>query len=317
MRIRTSAGDPGRLIPALAIAGALAISVAACGGTSPAAAEEIVASEAPASIAAESVAPEPSATTSTVQVDQSIWFAGFKVTFGAATAEITEGRGGTVAIAATFENTGSDAGMFDGTLNLSSAGENATEGVGMDVPNVPGGQAGKGTLAFDVEDSFSFDDALLTIGRAENQQAIVPLTPMAGTAVTQEPVTVSATGEGTAGDLKLELSGGEIRADQPWSHGQMKKGSFVLTLDYDATFESDFPGGFAFSGENVALRLPDGTTVGVIQDGRSQSIELIGPNSTVQDAYSRFEIEDPAAGEYALLVRSFDNAQDEIPFTIE
>ena len=78
-----------------------------------------------------------------------------------------------------------------------------------------------------------------------------------------------------------------------------------------------FAGGFAFTGENVALKLPDGTTVGTIQDGDSQSIELIGPESTAKDLFSRFEIEDPAAGEYTLLVRSFDDAVDEIPFTIE
>jgi hypothetical protein len=182
---------------------------------------------------------------------------------------------------------------------------------------VPGGQSGAGSLAFEIEDSFTFDDAVLTIGRAENQQAIVPLTPSAGTAVTQEPVPVTASGDGTAGDLKLELLGGEYRADQPWSHGQMEDGSYVLTLTYDASFESDFAGGFAFTAENVALKLPDGTTVGVIQDGRSQSIELIGPRSTIKDAYSRFEIEDPAAGQYALLVRSFDGAEDKIPFTIK
>ena len=315
MRIRIPAGDPARLVPALAIAGALAISVAACGG--PAVAEAPAASEAATSVAVESVAPEPSAATTTVRVDQTIWFAGFKVALGEAIAEITEGRGGTVAIEAMFENTGSDAATFDGTLNLSSAGENATEGFDMDLPSVPGGQTGKGTLAFDVEDSFTFDDAVLTIGRAENQQAIVPLTPTAGTAVTGEPVAVGATGDGKAGDLELDLLGGEYRADQPWSHGQMKDGTFVLTLRYDASFESDFAGGFAFSAENVALKLPDGTTVGVIQDGQSQSIELIGPNSTVKDAYSRFEIVDPAAGEYALLVRSFDDAEDEIPFSIK
>ena len=160
------------------------------------------------------------------------------------------------------------------------------------------------------------DGAVLTIGLAGNQQAIVPLTATAGTAVTQEPVAVSATGEGTADTLKLELLGGEYRADQPWNHGQMKKGTFVLTVNYDASFLSDFAGGFAFTGENVALKLPDGTTVGVIQDGDSQSIELIGPESTAKDLFSRFEIEDPAAGEYALLVRSFDHAVDEIPFTI-
>ena len=316
MRNRVTAGDTGRLLPVLAIAGALAISVAACGGSA-AATQAPAASEAAASVAAESMAPEPSAATTTVQVDQTIWFAGFKVTFGEATAEITEGRGGSVAIEAMFENTGSEDARFDGSLNLASAGENAGEGMAMDIPSVPGGQTGKGTLAFDVEDSFTFDDAVLTVGLPENQQAIVPLTAMAGTAVTQEPVAVSATGEGTADTLKLELLGGEYRADQPWNHGQMKKGTFVLTVTYDATFLSDFAGGFAFTAENVALKLPDGTTVGVIQDGESQSIELIGPESTTKDLYSRFEIEDPAAGDYALLVRSFDDAEDEIPFTIK
>ena len=316
MRNRITAGDTGRLLPALAIAGALAISVAACGGSA-AATQAPAASEAAASIAVESIAPEPSAETTTVQVDQAISFAGFKVALGAATAEITEGRGGTVAIEAAFENTGSEDARFDGTLNLSSAGENATEAFDMDIPSVPGGLSGKGMLTFDVEDSFTFDDAVLTIGLPANQQAIVPLTATAGTAVTLEPVAVDATGEGTADTLKLELLGGEYRADQPWNHGQMKKGSFVLTLNYDASFLSDFAGGFAFTGENVALKLPDGTTVGTIQDGDSQSIELIGPESTVKDLFSRFEIEDPAAGEYALLVRSFDDAMDEIPFTIK
>ena len=314
MRNRTTAGDTGRLFPALAIAGALAISISACGGST-AATQVAAAPEAAASIVVESMAPEPSAE-STTQVDQEIWFAGFKVALGAATAEITEGRGGTVAIEAMFENTGSEDGRFDGSLNLASAGENATEAMDMDIPSVPGGQTGKGTFVFNVEDSFTFDDAVLTIGLAENQQAIVPLTATAGTAVTQEPVAVTATGEGTADTLKLELLGGESRADQPWNHGQMKKGTFVLTVNYDATFLSDFAGGFAFTGENVALKLPDGTTVGTIQDGDSQSIELIGPESTAKHLFSRFEIEDPAAGEYALLVRSFDDAEDEIPFTI-
>jgi hypothetical protein len=315
MRNRVTAGDTGRLLSTLAIAGALAISVAACGGSA-AATQAPAASEAAASIAVESMAPEPSTQTTTVEVDQAVSFSGFKVALGAATAEITEGRGGTVAIEAAFENTGSEDARFDGSLNLASAGENATEAFDIDIPSVPGGLSGKGTLKFDVEDSFTFDDAVLTIGLAENQQAIVPLTATAGTAVTQEPVAVTASGEGTADTLKLELLGGEYRADQPWNHGQMKKGTYVLTVTYDATFLSDFAGGFAFTGENVALTLPDGTTVGAIQDGDSQSIELIGPESTVKDLFSRFEIEDPAAGEYALLVRSFDDAQDEIPFTI-
>jgi hypothetical protein len=259
---------------------------------------------------------EPTAATTTVEVGGEAWFAGFHVTFGTATAEVKPGRGGSVTIEAMFENTGDEAGRLDATLDLAYDGEHATDAMEMDIPSVPGGTSGKGLFAFRVEDSFTFEDAVLTLGRSTNQQAVVPLTPAAGTAVTQEPVAVAVTGSATADSLKLEANGAELRADQPWSHGQLEDGSFVLTVEYDATFLSDFAGGFAFTAENVALRLPDGTTVGVIQDGRSQSIELIGPESTVKDLYSRFEIEDPAAGDYALLVRSFDDAEDEIPFSI-
>ena len=117
MRNPITATDTGRLLPALAIAGALAISVAACGGSA-AATQAPAASDAAASIAVESIAPDPSAETTTVQVDQAFSFAGFKVALGEATAEITEGRGGTVAIEAAFENTGSEDARFDGTLNL-------------------------------------------------------------------------------------------------------------------------------------------------------------------------------------------------------
>ena len=318
MRIRQPAGI-GRTLDRLALVGVLSLALAACGGSASGASTTTTPDEGPASAApAEpTIAPRPTPGTTTVQVDGEAWFAGFHLTFGTAAAEITPGRGGIVTIETTFENTGDEDATLDATLNLASVGENAREAMTMDIPSVPGGLSAKGVLAFDVEDTFTFDDAVLTLGRSGNQQAVVPLTAMAGEAVTQEPVAVTAAGSGQAGDLRIELEAGELRADAPWKHGQMEEGSLVLTMTYSATFDSGFAGGFAFTAENVALRLPDGTTVGVIQDGRSQSIELIGPNATVKDLYSRFEIDDPAAGEYAFLVRSFDGAEDEIPFTID
>jgi hypothetical protein len=318
MRIRHLAGI-GQTLDRLALVGVLSLAVAACGGSASGATTTDAPVEGPESAApAEpTTAPDPTAGTTTVQVDGEAWFAGFHLTFGAATAEITPGRGGIVTIETVFENTGDEDATLDATLNLASAGENAREAIMMDIPRVPGGLSAKGVLAFDVEDTFTFDDAVLTLGRSGNQQAVVPLTAMAGEAVTREPAVVTASGGGQAGDLRIDLDGGELRADSPWSHGQMEAGSLVLTMTYSATFESDFAGGFAFTAENVALRLPDGTTVGVIQDGRSQSIELIGPSATVKHLYSRFEIDDPAAGDYAFLVRSFDGAEDEIPFAID
>jgi hypothetical protein len=297
----------------------LGLAGSACGSSAAAPASPAAQTTAPAdetTVAAESVpAEEASPTSMTVDVGQEAWFAGFHVTFGTATAQL-DSYGGTVLIEAEFENTGDEPGSLDATLDLAYGGEHAEEAFEMDIPNVPGGSMSDGTFAFRVDDTFTFDDAVLTLGLSTNQQAVVPLTPTAGEAVTQEPVAIDAAGRGTADTLTIDLHGGEMRADQPWSHGQMEDGSFVLTLNYDATFESDFAGGFAFTAENVALRLPDGTTVGVIQDGRSQSIELIGPESTVKDLYSRFEIDDPAGGSYALLVRSFEDTEDEIPFSI-
>ena len=322
MRHHIPAGS-GRTINGLALAGVLSIALAACGGTATGATTTTAPADVPASAAPAEPTTAPDATTATttatttVQVDGEAWFAGFHLTFGTATAEVTPNRGGTVTIDTMFENSGDEDATLDATLNLASAGENARDALEMDIPRVPGGLSAKGLLAFAVEDTFTFDDAVLTLGRAGNQQAVVPLTAMAGEAVTLAPVAITATGSGQAGDIRIDLDGGELRADSPWSHGQMEEGSFVLTMTYSATFDSGFAGGFAFTAENVALRLPDGTTVGVIQDGRSQSIELIGPNSTVKDLFSRFEIDDPAAGAYTFLVRSFDGAEDEIAFTID
>jgi hypothetical protein len=305
----------------LVFSGLLVVAVAACGGGSSAATSS---PSSPASTSAgtgSTAEATPAASNgpvvTTVEVGQEAWFAGFHVIFGTATSEITPDRGGTVEIEAKFENTGDESARLDATLTLVSGDETATEGFGMDIPSVPGGQTGKGTLAFDVEDTFTFDDAVLTLGQPTNQQAVVPLSVSAGKAVSRKPVAVTISGSGQAGDLKLDVTGGELRADTPWKHGQQEQGTLVLSVDYSATFDSGFAGGFAFTAENVALRLPDGTTVGVIQDGESQSTELIGPNATMKHLFSRFEIEDPAAGPYALLVRSFDGAEDEIPFSLD
>jgi len=320
MRIQRNPGF-GRLVSGAAI-GLLLVTAAACGGS---AAPPVATSQTPVSAADPTDPPggaglpsaaDSTATVTTVDVAREAWFAGFHLTFGTATAEITARRGGTVEIEATFENTGEDAARLDATIALVSGGKTAREGFNQDIPSVAGEASAKGLFAFDVDDTFSFDDAVLTLGRSSIQQAVVPLKSDATAAVSLEPKTVSVSGSGAAGDLKLQVRGGEIRADRPWSHGQQKEGSLVLTLNYDASFTSGFAGGFAFTGENVALRLPDGTTVGTIQDGLSQSNELLGPNATKKDLLSRFEISDPAPGSYVLLVRNSGSPDAQIPFTL-
>ncbi len=135
------ADGTGRPLNALALAGVLTLALAACGGTATGA----TTTTDPAGTAPASMTPvEPAATaestpgSTTVQVDGEAWFAGFHLTFGTATAELTAGRGGTVTIETVFENTGDEDARLDATLNLASAGENAREAMAMDIPSVPG-----------------------------------------------------------------------------------------------------------------------------------------------------------------------------------
>jgi hypothetical protein len=245
MRISATAGL-GRFLRLLS-PGVLAIAVVGCGGSSSAPSTAASVPAAPASAAGDPSGKPSGATpdepvVTTVDVGGEAWFAGFHVTFGKATSTIEPNGRGTLTLEATFENTGDESARLDATLTLVSADETARDGFEMDIPRVPGGQTAKGTFAFDVDESFSFDDAVLTLGQPTNQQAIVPLSAKAGMAVSQKPVELNLSGSGKAGSLKLALNGGEIRADSPWKHGQQKKGSLILTVRYDASFESGFAG---------------------------------------------------------------------------
>jgi hypothetical protein len=74
-----------------------------------------------------------------------------------------------------------------------------------------------------------------------------------------------------------------------------------LTVTYDAAYVGTFAGGFPFTAENVALRLPDGTLVQPRPDGRSQPIELIGARKNKRNLRTRFEIPAAITGELALV----------------
>ena len=318
MRTGTNSGF-GRLRP-LALGSVLVVFAACGGGAAATSAPHETSAPANPVVAVDenlgvSVGPAASPVVTTIDVGKEAWFAGFHVTLGTATLETKNGRG-TVKIETTLENTGEDGARLDATIRLASGGETATEGFDNDVPSVDGLASGKGLLSFRVKDTFTFDDAVLTLGLPTNQQAVLPLKGGADTTIALEPLALTLSGSGKADTLKLDVTGGEIRADQPWSHGQMKKGTLVLTVRYSATFDSGFAGGFAFTGENVGLKLPDGTTVGVIQDGLSQSVELLAPHGTKKDLLSRFEVSDPSEGTYVLIVRNGD-ATGEIPFTLD
>jgi hypothetical protein len=229
-------------------------------------------------------------------VNKAFFFAGFKVTVDEASVDPTAGSG-ELSLAVKMANQGDNPQAFaDITLVVTSNGNSYPAAEQQDLPEVPGKSTGKGDLVFPVDKEFNLDDAVLTVGNPANNQAVVPL-GKAGKLVDLAPRSVTVAGRAVADVIQVDVDGGEIRADIPGKHKQVEKGHLALTLDFSATFNSDFSGGYAFTHDNLALRLPDGTTIGP-DDG---PIELIQPRTTLRDVQVRFIIDDPAAGQYALV----------------
>ena len=294
-----------RKIVMLGAAAAAAILVIGCGGGGDE--EDEPTQEPQATSQPPTEVSETPAAGDTVSIDESFWHAGWKVTLGDATFTAGDVGSAGVAIDATFENLGEDTATFDSQLVLTAGGENYSDAsVDQDLPQVPGGLTGKGVIAFDVEDTFAFDDATLIIGNTNNNQAIVPLGPEGDALVTLEPRAIAVAGTVVAGALTVTIEGAELRADLPDVHSIAEKGKLLLTVRFSASPAAGIQiGQGVLQSEAVALKLPDGTAVAVRSDGRSGVNELLQgkEGTTIPELSVRFEIDDPAAGNYAFVLR--------------
>jgi hypothetical protein len=246
-------------------------------------------------------APEPTATVTTYELGQPVWYAGVVVTFERATA-VLDARGGSVSVQLSLRNEGSpDPIGIPGPVRLVIGGdafEPTRESV---IPEAALGSTAGTTIEFDVVGHHSADEASIVIGRETEHQPRVPFGPDGGELEAFEPVAFDLSGAATAGDLRLRLRGAELRWDLPDWAQQLPSSMASLTVTYDAAYVGTFAGGFPFTAENVALRLPDGTLVQPRPDGRSQPIELIGARKNKRNLRTRFEIPAAITGELALV----------------
>lgn len=246
-------------------------------------------------------APAPTPVTTTYPLGATIWYAGLIVTLGRAVAVLDE-RGGSVTVEARIENPGEALATVAGPVRLEVDGEWFAPTRETQIPEVEPGTGAEVTIEFDVIGHRSADAAAIVIGRDGEHQPRVPFGPGGGELAAFEPLSLQLTGNGTAGSLRLRLRGAELRWDLPDWGQQLPSSKASLTVVYDGSYVGSFAGGFPFTGENVALRLPDGTLVEPRQDGRSQSIELIGAGKTKRELRSRFEIPAGLSGSFALVV---------------
>jgi hypothetical protein len=260
--------------------------------------------------------PDPTPAISTYQVDGAVWYEGLVIRFDVVTATL-DARGGPVEVHLRIDNPNDDVGALDGAITLVAGGKTWEATRESTIPEIPVQGTGGTTLTYELQGVDSIEDAYLAVGAAPLHVVQFPITAAAGVggAVTGQPEALVLKGNGTAGTTKITLRSGQLRWDLPdWSQ-ELDATLQALTVTYDVTYVGDFSGGQAFTGENVALRLPDGTVVESRADGHSQSVELIGPGKTKKNLFSRFEVPAGTTGAFALLVRS-GTAVRAIPFTI-
>jgi hypothetical protein len=258
--------------------------------------------------------PEPTPTVTVYDLGATVWYEGLIVHVDGATATLDE-RGGPVVVALRLENPTGDPGELDGPIQLVLGATRASPNADSAVPLVPPNSSMPVSLTFDLQAVTSVDEAALEIGSAPDHIGRVPLTTKAGEVASFEPQAFSLKGSAQAGDLKITLRTGGLRWDLPdWSQ-ELDAKLAALTLTYDVTYAGTFAGGFAFTGDDVALRLPNGKIVHPRRDGHSQSVELIGAEKTKKGLFSRFEIPSGMSGRFALLVKS-GSITKAIAFTI-
>lgn len=251
---------------------------------------------------------EPVVEEGTVQVNETFWHAGWKVTLEEAT--LTPGDFGSAElnIIASFENLGSAEATFDSQLLLTSSGNDySDEGfAGHDLPRVPGEREGEGAFAFKVDGEFTIDDATLIVGNPDNNHAIVPIGPDGDDLISLEPREIPAAGSVTAGALTLTVERAELRADFADKHTEMEEGTLALSIYFSATPAAGIQvGQGVLQSQHVIIELPNGNAVAVISDGVSGVNELLQgkEGTTIPDLRVRFEVPANAFGTYAFVLR--------------
>lgn len=287
-----------------ALAAAIALALAGC------------LTDAPVSTARPSPSPEPEPTPTvrSYPLDLTVWYGGFVITFSSATSRL-DAKGGPVTVELAIGNPGPDDATMDAPIVLAAGGETVGPTRESVMPLVTAGGVAMTTMVFDVGPDVDVPAAAIRVGRDEEHQAIVPLVAGPGAVpVTLEPFEGDLAGEGQAGSISVALTGLELRADLPDWNQELPKAVLALTISYRAVFRSDFPGGTAFTTDNVGLTLPSGETIGPRRDGHSHSIALLRPRRT-NTIETRFEVPAPGGGQYGFVVRD-GTATTVIPFEL-
>ncbi len=235
-------------------------------------------------------------------VNQEFWHIGVRVGLGdgklfSTEDQLTKEVEYFASIDATFENLGTSSIRFDSDLVIATSSGNFPSHGSSDIPDVPGGLSGAGTLVFRVDEGFDISTAQLIVGRSDENQAEVPLGPQGGELVSLEPSEPTPPGPLSMELLDLTFTSANLRADTLWSHTELDNGKLALTLTFDATSRQS--GSWSILAPDFALIQPDDTATA---PSSSELASLSGAEGGIDtpDLSVTFLVNSPAAGNYTL-----------------
>ncbi|MCP3975748.1 MAG: hypothetical protein GY720_14785 [bacterium] len=299
---------------ALLIGALLSLFMAACsGGDTPAQSQPPTTEEGPATD------PTPSTSTAaddSVAADQVI-VVDLSAVFGGFLWHVVEASTGeslgtpTVRVSIDVENLTAEASRPPSRLSLrTSAGLIENSGFGITADIAPSAVE-SGNYEFRVDAGFTFDGAVLLIGRDGRAQASVPLA--GGEVVSLDPIEVTVDGVGTAEAVEIWLSQVGVEWHSLAVHGgSAEVGTAFLTATIDITLGDQS----RTAKDTFELVVPNGQTV---TPERAPN-EVLHAGVTAEGLDVAFIIPDPVDGNYVLrllnLSRFPEDTVAEIPFTI-
>jgi hypothetical protein len=256
-------------------------------------------------------------------LNSEFWYAGFHITLGKVTyfpeVKITPGsdfnkEDAKLTIEAKFENLSPDTRTFFAETSVASNGQQYTRrSADAKIPNVPGKATSNGQFGFAADAKFNLDDAIMTVGEASTNQAVIPLGSK-GSLVNLAPRNLSITGAITMpADFTLNFTGAALSYDVPEDADPLNTGIQLLKLNFSITGTGDH--GCCLSRDDFSLKVPDGTAISASKLSNSGGIPPKG--TTKQDLFVEFQLKAPVEGAYDMVVNgNATGATGDLPFTI-
>lgn len=241
-----------------------------------------------------------------VDVGETAYYAGFDVQVGEVSFGFDPAGFRVALVSVTLTNRTPNDDRLQTAVEITSGGNTAV--IDRDLtPEVPSGGAADGAFSLRLDPTFTIDDAVLLIGRADRQRAEIPL-GSSGTLVTREPQTVRAVGSGGDEISMITIDAVTVAWDSADPRGQAEPGQAYLHVEY--TLDTDVE--TAVSRGSVVV-VPDG---GPPVEATIASTAQVEPGSAPLTA--SFLVADPVAGDYVLrYTERFGRGEVEVDFTLD